>query len=199
VSHAQIITIKDKKAPSFVDTLPTDIAVSCGEIPKAEVLTATDNCDKDVIVEFKENLTTDGCASTLERIWTATDCAGNTVSHTQIITIEDKKAPSFVETLPTDIAVSCGEIPKAEVLTATDNCDKDVIVEFKENLTTDGCASTLERIWTATDYAGNTVSHTQIITIEDKKAPSFVETLPTDIAVSCGEIPEAEVLTATDN
>src|SRR5699024_11275900 len=113
VSHAQIITIKDKKAPSFVDTLPTDIAVSCGEIPKAEVLTATDNCDKDVIVEFKENLTTDGCASTLERIWTATDCAGNTVSHTQKIGIASCRERSYVDALPRDVSGTCGEFRKA--------------------------------------------------------------------------------------
>src|SRR5690606_21688209 len=145
----QIITIEDKQAPSFVEALPEDITVACGEVPEASLLTAIDNCDANATVTFEEKITSDGCATTLERIWTATDCAGNSTTHTQIITIEDKQAPSFVEALPEDLTVACGEVPEATVLTTIDSCDANTAVAFEEKITFDGCATTLERIWTA--------------------------------------------------
>src|SRR5690606_28927973 len=179
-------SIDDTIAPELSST-PENITVSCDSVPEAVVITAQDNCDDSVEVAFEEKTTTDGCATTLERIWTAIDCAGNSTTHTQIITIEDKQAPSFVEALPEDITVACGEISEAALLTAIDNCDANATVTFEEKTTSDGCATTLERIWTATDCAGNSTTHTQIITVEDKQAPSFVEALPEDITLACGQ------------
>src|SRR5690606_6948960 len=190
--------IEDTTAPELSD-LPEDLTVACDKIPVAATLTAVDHCDKDVSVQLEEKTTTYGCSSIIERTWSATDCAGNTTSHTQIITIEDHKKPSFVETLPVDLTVSCQEIPAAVTLTAVDNCDNDVSVQLEEKTTTDGCSSIMERTWSATDCAGNTTSHTQIITIEDHKGPSFVETLPVDLTVSCQEVPAAVTLTAVDH
>src|SRR5690606_10472625 len=140
----QIITVEDKQAPSFVEALPEDITVACGEVPEAALLTAIDSCDANATVTFEEKITSDGCATTLERIWTATDCAGNSTTHTQIITIEDKQAPSFVEALPEDLTVTCGQdTPQAMELTAIDNCNGNVNVQFEEKLTTQGCTTTL--------------------------------------------------------
>src|SRR5690606_41600895 len=101
----------------------------------------------------------------MKRTWSATDCAGNTTSHTQIITIEDHKKPSFVETLPVDLTVSCQEIPAAVTLTAVDHCDNDVSVQLEEKTTTDRCEGLRVGKWRSTDCAGNTTSHNQIITI----------------------------------
>src|SRR5690606_33177164 len=136
----------------------------------------------------------------LTREWIATDACGLTTTHTQTITVEDSTAPVFVETLPTDITVSCDAIPAAAVLTATDNCGS-ATVSFTETSTSGSCANNyiLTREWIATDACGLTTTHTQTITVEDSTAPVFVETLPTDITVSCDAIPAAAVLTATDN
>src|SRR5690606_26974341 len=196
-----MFSIEDTTAPVLSDT-PEDIIVACDNIPDPVILTAIDNCDDTVSVEFEEKSTTDGCKSTLERIWKATDCAGNSTTHTQIITIEDKQEPSFVETLPVDQVVSCDNIPDPVILTAIDNCDDTVSAEFEEKTTTDGCSSTLQRIWTATDCAGNITNHTQIITIEDKQAPVLAATsigYLENISVSCGEIPEPPILAFEDN
>src|SRR5690606_23965605 len=163
-------SIEDTTAPELSD-LPEDLTVACDKIPVAATLTAVDNCDNDVSVQLEEKTTTDGCKSIIERTWRATDCAGNTTSHTQTITIEDNKEPSFVETLPVDLTVSCQAVPKAATLTAVDNCDNDVSVQLEEKTTTDGCNSIIERTWRATDCAGNTTSYTQTITIEDNKEP----------------------------
>ncbi len=203
--HIQVITIEDTQAPVFVEVLPIDTTVSCDNVPSAAILTASDSCDTNVAVVFNEQITdTDSCGSnyTITRTWSASDCAGNPVSHTQVITVEDTTAPTFVETLPTDSTVSCDNVPVAATLTAADNCDTNITVLFDEQITdTDSCGSnyTITRTWSASDCAGNPVSHTQVITVEDTTAPTFVEVLPTDSTVSCDNVPVAAILTAADN
>jgi gliding motility-associated-like protein len=203
VETTATFSIEDTTAP-VLSSAPENITVSCNNIPEAAVITALDNCDDTVDVRFEETSTTDGCSSTIERIWTATDCAGNSTTHSQTITLEDKQAPSFVETLPTDLTVACGqEAPQAVVLTAVDNCDDDAHVTFEEKTTTDGCSSTLERTWTATDCAGNLTTHTQYIKqIQDQQPPSLIassEGYQQNINVSCGEIPAAPALEFEDD
>ncbi|WP_272152207.1 hypothetical protein, partial [Tenacibaculum aiptasiae] len=68
---------------------------------------------------------------------------GNTTTHIQSITVEDTKAPEFVESLPANTTVSCDAIPEAAILTATDNCDSEVTVNYSEAITgqDDECAS----------------------------------------------------------
>ena len=199
--------MEDNEAPAFVEALPADDTVSCEAVPDAAVLTATDNCDASVDVSFEQTITgqDDECPSeyTIVRTWTVADCAGNEISHTQTISVEDNEAPTFVETLPVDATVSCNAVPDAAILTATDNCDASVDVSFEQTITgqDDECPSeyTIVRTWTVADCAGNEISHTQTISVEDNEAPSFVETLPVDATVSCDAVPDAAILTATDN
>uniref|UniRef100_UPI003D0CBBE7 gliding motility-associated C-terminal domain-containing protein n=1 Tax=Tenacibaculum sp. TaxID=1906242 RepID=UPI003D0CBBE7 len=206
-SHTQVVTVEDTTAPQFVEELPANVTVSCDVIPEAAVLTATDNCNPSVAVNYTEEFAgqDDECASeyTITRTWTVQDCAGNTTSHTQVVNVEDTTAPQFVEELPANVTVSCDAIPEAAVLTATDNCNTSVTVNYTEEFAgqDDECASeyTITRTWTVQDCAGNTTSHTQVVTVEDTNAPQFVEELPANVTVSCDAIPEAAVLTATDN
>ncbi len=203
--HVQVITVIDTQAPTFVETLPIDITVSCDNVPVATILTAQDSCDPNITVFFDEQITdTDSCGSNyiITRTWSASDCAGNPISHTQVITVEDTTAPTFVEALPTDITVSCDNVPVAAVLTAQDSCDPNITVFFHEQITdTDSCGSnyTITRTWSTADCAGNPVSHTQIINVEDTEAPQFVEALPQNMTVMCNEVPDTDVLTAIDN
>ena len=55
----------------------------------------------------------------LHGTWSVSDCAGNETTHTQVITVEDTAAPTFNETLPVDVTVSCDAVPSAETLTAS--------------------------------------------------------------------------------
>ncbi|MEZ0006593.1 gliding motility-associated-like protein [Flavobacterium sp. 28YEA47A] len=198
--HTQVVTVTDTQAPVFAGTPPADVAVSCGNIPAAATLTATDACGT-ATVTFAETRTDGACAGsyTLTRKWTATDLCGNTAVHTQVVTVTDTQAPTFVGTLPSDVAISCGNIPAAATLTATDACGS-ATVTFAETRTNGSCAGnyTLTRKWTATDLCGNTAVHTQVVTVTDTQAPTFVGTPPADVAISCGNIPAAATLTATD-
>ncbi|RAR46885.1 gliding motility-associated C-terminal domain-containing protein, partial [Flavobacterium lacus] len=199
--HTQIITVQDTIAPAFVEELPADVTVECNAVPTAATLTATDNCG-DATVTFAEAIQQGDCpnAYVVTRTWTATDACENQTVHTQIITVQDTIAPAFVEELPADITVECNAVPTAATLTATDNCgDATVVLTVEtQNVICEG-SYTLLRTWVATDDCGNTTSHSQTITVQDTIAPSFVEELPTDITVECGEIPDAATLTAVDS
>ncbi len=179
-----IFTVEDTTKPIFTSDLPTDVTVSCaGDIPATEeaTLTATDNCTDDADIEItvkdvKSNVSPI-CANnyTITRTYTAKDACGNTTTHTQIIKVEDKTKPTFVEALPQNITYECSsKVPTAPTLTADDNCGI-ATVTFKETKTAGSCESSfvLTRVWTATDECGNSISHRQIITVEDKVKPTF--------------------------
>ena len=205
--HTQIITVEDTAAPSFTSQLPDDVTVECDSIPDAPTIEATDNCDNNVVVSFNEEQVADpnGCATnyTINRTWTATDCAGNETSYTQVITVEDTSEPELTGDLPPDVTVECDNIPDAAVLTVTDNCGNDIPIQYEEVITgqDDGCAAeyTITRTWTVEDCAGNITSHTQVITVIDSSAPTFTSQLPGDVTVECDSVPDAPTIEGTDN
>ncbi|MFV5696548.1 gliding motility-associated C-terminal domain-containing protein, partial [Flavobacterium sp. LB3P122] len=199
-SKSQLITVKDKTAPVLSEA-PANATAECAAVPAAATLSATDNCDATPVVTFNEVKTNGNCASsyTLTRTWTATDVCGNTASKSQLITVQDKTAPVLSEA-PTDVTAECAVIPAAVTLTATDNCDANLVVTFNEVKTNGNCASnyTLTRTWTATDVCGNTASKSQVITVQDTTAP-VIAALPSVAAISCPAIPAFAIATATDN
>ncbi|OBQ51805.1 hypothetical protein VQ01_15120 [Tamlana sp. s12] len=203
VSANQIISTSDTTAPTFDQSvLPIDVVVECDNVPAAEVLTASDNCGN-ASVSVSDRRINGSCPSNyiIERTYTATDECGLTNTHIQTITVQDTKGPVFVEALPaTTLRVECDAVPIPETLTATDICGSATVTV--NDVRTNGYCKynySITRTWTAKDECGLTTTHTQIITVEDTKAPLFVESLPTDITVECDAIPFPENLTATDN
>ncbi|PIF63100.1 gliding motility-associated C-terminal domain-containing protein [Flavobacterium sp. 11] len=199
----QTIKIQDNTAP-ILSEVPIDVTVECNAVPEAAILTATDNCDANPVVSYKEvkSNMNETCASnyTLTRTWIAKDACGNESSKSQVITVKDTTAPVFAEALPANVTVQCSAVPTAPTLTATDNCG-DATVTFSQTSTPGLCAGayTLTRTWTAKDACGLTATHTQIVTVEDTTAPVFVEALPANVTVQCSAVPTAPTLTATDN
>jgi hypothetical protein len=63
--------------------------------------------------------------ATITRMWQLSDACGNSITHTQIITVTDTDGPTFSPPpLPMDITLSCEQpVPPAPVLTAADLCD----------------------------------------------------------------------------
>jgi gliding motility-associated-like protein/uncharacterized repeat protein (TIGR01451 family) len=206
ITHVQVISVEDTTAPVWDQVMPADITVECDGVPAAPaVVTASDNCDADVLVEFTEVRTDGSCPDTytLIRTWTATDNCGNSITHVQVISVEDTTAPVWDQVMPADITVECDALPAAPaVVTASDNCDSNVLVEFTEARTDGVCPDnyTLTRTWTATDNCGNSITHVQLISVEDTTAPAWDQVMPTDITVECDGVPEAPaVVTASDN
>lgn len=204
VSTTATFTIVDTVAPTFVGTLPVNVTVECDAVPTAAQLTAEDACEGMLPVTYNEVRTAGSCPNsyTLTRTWTVADSCGNTNAHTQVITVQDTTAPTFVGTIPANVTVECNAVPEAVILTATDNCDADVTVAFNETRTNGSCVNSyiLTRTWTVADSCGNTNVHTQVVTVQDTTAPAFDQPiLPANVTVECDAVPEAVTLTATDN
>ncbi len=175
-SASQIITVTDMQAPVFVGALPQNITVECSAIPAPATLTATDNCDANVQVIFAETQTGSGCNYMLTRTWTASDDCGNQAVAHQTINVNDAQAPVFAGVLPQNITAECSAIPVPATLTATDNCDANVQIDFAETQTGSGCSYTLTRTWTAMDDCGNQTVAQQTINVEDTTPPVMFAT-----------------------
>src|SRR5688500_19253955 len=87
-----------------------------------------------VIFLSSSNTVVEGCG-VIVRTWTVTDQCGNTATHTQTITVTDTEAPTF-DNAPADVTVDCESIPAVPAVTATDNCDPTLTVNYVEPSTT---------------------------------------------------------------
>ncbi len=193
------ITVVDTQFPVLIG-VPSDVTVECDALPAPAIVTASDNCSTSVPT-FTETRTNGNCANnyTLTRTWSTTDASKNTTTQSQVITVQDTKAPVLSEA-PGDVTIECNAVPDAAVLTASDNCDASPVVTYKEIRTDGNCPSNylLTRTWTAKDACGNTSSKTQVIKVQDTQPP-VLSTAPADVTAECNAVPAAAVLTATDN
>ena len=126
----------------------------------------------------------------MNRTWTATDNCGNSVSQTQVITVQDTTDP-VLEGVPANVTVECDAIPAPSTAPfGDDNCDDDVEVTFEEVRIDGNCADnyTLERTWTVTDNCGNSTSGTQTITVQDTTDPVLAG-VPANETVECDAVP----------
>ncbi|MEE1898248.1 gliding motility-associated C-terminal domain-containing protein, partial [Flavobacterium rakeshii] len=171
----QVITIEDTTPPVFVGNLPQDMTVSCDDVPEPETITASDNCNPDAVTISFEEIRTDTECDTdyvLSRIWTVTDCAGNSIDYTQIITVMDTTPPTG--TAPADITdlENISDIPAPDpgaVTDVADNCSEfvDITIDDTDNGDT-GCVGApyiVTRTYTLSDCAGNTTTLVQTITV----------------------------------
>ena len=196
VSFTQTITVQDTGNPTLIN-VPANVTVECNAVPAAATnIMASDNCDTNPIVSFNEVVAQGACidAYTITRTWTATDACGNSVSQSQIVTVEDTTNPTIAG-VPADVIVDCNQVPAPATPFVNDNCDTDVSLDFNEISVADGCGFTLTRTWTATDNCGNTVSATQILTVNGDEPT--LSSLPQSMTVECNAVPAPAVVTAS--
>ncbi|KAF2327669.1 T9SS type B sorting domain-containing protein, partial [Flavobacterium nitrogenifigens] len=186
-TFTQVITIQDTTKPTFAGELPTDITVSCDAVPEPFNMEASDNCNGNLPIVFSETKSDIknecGTEYTLTRNWSTSDCGGNLISHTQIITVRDTTPPTG--TAPADVAnlQSAADIPAGspdDIKDATDNCSGTVNITIKDtNNGGTGCngeSYILTRTYTLTDCAGNKTELVQTFTVENKVSVSGIVT-----------------------
>ncbi|MBB4802426.1 gliding motility-associated-like protein [Flavobacterium nitrogenifigens] len=175
-TFTQVITIQDTTAPLFTGNLPQNVTVSCDAIPEVAEMTASDNCNGNLPIVFSETKSDiqNGCASnyTLTRTWKTSDCGGNVVSYTQIITVRDTKAPTGTAPANVTNLASVDLIPvgsPADIKDAADNCSPTVNITVTDtNNGCDGNVYILTRTYTLTDCAGNKRELVQTFTVNCK-------------------------------
>jgi len=163
---------KNKNAPTplalVASSLPAQhITVACANaIPTAAKIETQGGCGR-VTQAIAQEETNKKCDNyyTLKRTYTFSDECNTTVSFEQFITVKDDKAPVFVGLLPNDVSIEEGAaLPEAKVLTAEDNCAGNLQVTplvSKAN-------NKVVYLWKATDSCGNSIVHTQTISINPK-------------------------------
>ena len=191
---SQTITVRDINSPMLMN-VPMNTTLSCdAALPSATGVTAMDNCDAAPRVTYADVKTAGYCPQsyTLARTWTATDACGNTATASQVIIVLDLTKPVLAN-VPANVTIECtATIPTPPTVTATDNCDVDtngrlyLRVVFGEKRTNTPCGYTLTRTWTAIDACGNAQTGVQVITVEDRTAPSFNNT-PGTVTIDCIE------------
>ena len=85
--ESQTVTIEDNTAP-VIEGVEDDYRVECPDGPVFSEPTVKDDCDQNPSLTFEDDDKTDECGlGEITRTWTATDCAGNTSTASQTITI----------------------------------------------------------------------------------------------------------------
>ena len=100
-------------------------------------------------------------------VWSAEDAAGNAVSKSQVITVEDTIDPVVVTQNMTITLDNNGEasiIPSEINNNSTDNCGIDTIVLDKQNFTASDTGENTVTL-TVTDVNGNSNSETAVVTV----------------------------------
>jgi len=200
VVETQEIHIVDEVAP-ILGNLPTaQITVQCNAVPNPANVTITDNCDSSPTLTYNQSITAGSCTDsyTITRTWTGVDDCLNTRTFVQTITVIDTTNPVLVGTPSANITVECNAVPAAANVTATDNCDTSVNVQYTQTRTNGSCLYnyTLTRTWVATDNCGNQSTFVQTINVRDTQAP--VITGQMEITRPCDDI-AGRYVEATDN
>jgi gliding motility-associated-like protein len=207
-SVSQTITVTDNVQPVITGAVPPNTTISCtNSLPPGAPLTATDNCDISITTTSPptDNLSGLNACGTgqIIRTWSVTDCAGNTRTATQIITVTDVEAPQVIIPPPPTITVSCGNLPTPVTLPVQDACDQTMTETEQPTDDLSGlgaCGSgTVIRHWTATDCSGNSTTISQTIVVEDDTPPVITASFPPNISITCGmPLPTALPLFASD-
>jgi len=139
-SATQVITVVDVTAPEVVST-PADVTIQCDEDLPTSNAAFMDACDDVLSVVINDNEVDQDCGYYIIRTWTATDDCGNEVSTSQTIFVTDTIDPVLIG-VPANATVECSNIPAAPMVTATDNCEINLVptmeeeVNFQENVLT---------------------------------------------------------------
>ncbi len=171
---SQTIAIQDTTDP-IISGVEASYTVECPTQAVFSMPTALDACDANVSLTHVDSEDLDACGlGTVTRTWTATDCAGNSATTSQTITIQDTTAP--VVTSANNLTVECdgyGNISDLESwlannggASATDSCSD---VTWTNNFDGfEGICGSIVVEFTATDCAGNFETTSAIFTINSK-------------------------------
>ena len=190
-----VVFYQDTTDPVF-DAYEVEIEMPCDDIMSVN-LTATDNCDEEVVVTFEDTPVSGGCAGRIIRDFTATDNCGNTSTAQQVITLTDNVDPTIAE-MPMDLELECDQEDPGFTPDWSDNCDDELELSAISAIVELDCGYQIERSWTATDNCGNSTTVSQTVTFVDTTDPvlsieSSEETVECNVSI---ELPE---VSATDN
>jgi hypothetical protein len=154
--------VKDTEAPAI--TAPVAVTVSCGEslLPNnTGKATATDNSTEsgEIQISYTDSKIPSVCGGTFTRTWTAKDASNNSISSTQLITINPAALPTMSVPSAVTVSIACGGLPIASTLPFTNGLSGGCLLSgtsFSSTFTVvdNTCGGTYIETWTANDACG---------------------------------------------
>ncbi|MFZ5428613.1 MAG: HYR domain-containing protein, partial [Bacteroidota bacterium] len=144
--------------------------------------------DASVIIYIKGTFALDQCEDVTNVASVSSDnddIPGNNTATLYTIVL-DETDPEWAQEMPEDVTVVCDEVPAVPDISATDNCDTDVFVEYSQTGSYNACGGELTRTWIATDNSQNSITHVQTITVSPAPQAAFVNP-PANTTISCNE------------
>uniref|UniRef100_UPI0004DF4276 Ig-like domain-containing protein n=1 Tax=Flavobacterium chungangense TaxID=554283 RepID=UPI0004DF4276 len=205
----QTITIQDTTAPMWTTAAASlNVTLQCSDTAglataQAQAPVATDNCGGTVTyIKTSGELQKGNCGSTgtYTNTWEAKDICQNTSTiFTQVITIEDNAAPTWITQAGTlNVTLQCSDTSgllaaQNQAPTATANCTIVTYIKTSGKFTaSQNCANagTYTNSWIAKDDCGNvTDSFIQVITIEDTTAPTWATEMAfLNVTLQCSDL-----------
>ncbi len=186
VTATQNIVINDNTNPA-VPTI-ADFTAQCS-VASLTAPTTTDNCSGTITGTTTQTFPITSQGTTVVT-WTFTDAAGNFVTATQNIVINDNTNPA-VPTIA-DFTAQCS-VASLTAPTTTDNCSGTITGTTTQTFP---ITSSTTVTWRFTDAAGNFVTATQNVVINDNTNP-VIPTLA-DVTAQCS-VASLTAPTTTDN
>jgi len=206
----QTVTYYDHTPPEL-DGYTSDITAQCNDEVAIPPVSANDNCDYALTVDYTFDIEGMYCKNLYVEIrkWTATDICGNSDWRTQTVTVVDTNPP-IMSIYSAHATVECDQVASVwpGEVSAADDCDYNIVVKFTEERKDGSCPDkyTLVRVWRAEDCVGNVESHVQNVVVVDTIPPYFLSGAPADVTMSQEEVYSGEAtlddpygITAADN
>ena len=189
---ASFIIESDTIAPQLLFS-PQDTTILCDQSIDNLVPIFQDDCDGILELSLEENssqhIDTLNCEHYnyfIERIWTAADACGNTITDTLLIMLTDTVVPTLI--LEENLVLPCNSDLNEEsiFLTVEDNCSPTEISFVDEVILDNVCQQQINRTWTVVDVCRNTFVANQTIQIQDFDIPVF-DRAPSNLTLACDD------------
>jgi hypothetical protein len=209
VNYSQSFYVNDDVPPAiFMSGFTNDSTIECNETVPTLAWHVNDTCDASVdlnSVTASSNTNTstgeDDTEYTITWDVSAADSCGNSASAVAYLHVNDTHPPEI--DAPDNTTVECHQVPLyyEGMLTATDNCDANVTVNYAETTpvtSTCACNYTLHREWDATDLNGNEATDSQYIVVQDTTPPTihYLHAVPATQTVQSDNIPSPPAISA---
>ncbi len=188
------VSAQDNEPPQFVTPPQAVIMVDCAaDIPPAQPLDWTDNCDGTGTIIPIESGSADCNGGNITRQYEYTDACGNFLGANQVVQVAPVP-PAMFDNMPPDETLVCGApLPgPPQPLTYSNGlsgaCAEIGSIQGVQQDNTNGCqGGTITNTWNGVDACGNPLVYTQTYTIPATTPASFVNPPPNE-TLTCGAV-----------
>jgi len=198
IEHVQVITVDPPALADWIDP-PANETVSCADAPDGTAPFLSydngqiDDCEISGDVEATVSGSSDECGGSFTYEWTFTDDCNRTISHIQEVTVEPASTPDWIDP-PASETLTCDDLPlptppDLEYTNGeTGDCEISGIISPTVDGSVDLCGGSLTYTWDYTDSCGNSIAHSQTITVDPVPEPDWVDP-PANETLTCDDLP----------